>query len=159
MAIYSHTLAESNKSLLRPRHLPRPDSCINNDGVKPPSCFKAADHTIRQSKSQHHLQVSKLDSRKVTFEVSRQCHITRWSCNASKVYWWFNHRHNMCCCTLSNKGPLAVAGKVQNTVCALYSVGQRGPTNACIKFTHLLFWGEQFWTRLAGFEEDNGEII
>jgi hypothetical protein len=32
---------------------------------------------------------------------------------------------------------------------ALYSIGQHGPTKACIKFMHLLFWGEQFWTRLA----------
>ena len=115
--------------------------------------------TIRRSKSHHHLHVSKLNRRKVDFKVSRQHHFTCWSHNGSRVGRGFNHWCNMCCCTLSNKGPLAVAGKVQNTVHALYSVGQHGPTNACIKFTHLLFWGEQFWTRLAGFEEDNGEII
>jgi hypothetical protein len=57
------------------------------------------------------------------------------------------------------QGATRPCGKVQNTVRALYSVGQHGPTNACIKFTHLLFRGEQFQTKLAGFEEDNGEIV
>ncbi len=115
--------------------------------------------TIRWSKSHHHLHVSKLDRRKVDFKVSKQRHFTHWSHNGLRVGWWFNHQHDVCCCTLSNKGPLAMAGRAQNTVRALYSVWQHGPTHACIKFMSLLFWGEQFWTRLATFEEDDGEII
>ncbi len=117
MADYSHALEEPNEPLLRPRHPPRPESHTNNDRVEPPSCFKATDHTIRRSKSQHDLQVSKLNSRKVNFKVLRQRHFTCWSYNGLRIGWWFNHRHNVCCCTLSNKGPLAVAGKAQNTVC------------------------------------------
>jgi hypothetical protein len=136
MAVYSHTLEEPNELLLRPRHLPRPESCTKDNRVEPPSHFKATDHTIWWSKSQHHFQVSRLNSRKVDFKVSRQCHFTLWSYNGSRVSWWFNHQHDMCCCTLSNLGPLIVVGKAQNMVCALYSVRQHGPTNACIKFTH-----------------------
>ncbi len=52
-----------------------------------------------------------------------------------------------------------MAGKAENRIHAFYSVGQHGPTNTCIKFTHLLFRGEQFWNRLAGFKEEDGEII
>jgi hypothetical protein len=92
------------------------------NGVKPPSHFKATDHTIRQSKSLHHLHVSKLNKRKVDFKVSRQRHFTCWSHNGLRVGWWFNHRHDVFCCTPSNKRPLAVAGKAQNTVRILYSV-------------------------------------
>jgi hypothetical protein len=75
MAVFSYMFEEPNEPLLRLRHPPRPESCTNNDGVKPPFCFKTTDHTIRWSKSQHHLQVSRLDSRKVDFKVSRQCHL------------------------------------------------------------------------------------
>ncbi len=115
--------------------------------------------TIRRSKSHHHLHVSKLDRRKVNFKVLRQCHFTCWSHNRLRVGQWLNHRHDVCCCTLSNKGPLAMAGKAQNTVRTLYSLWQHGPTHACTEFMSLLFWGEQFQTRLAGFEEDDGEIV
>jgi hypothetical protein len=76
--------------------------------------------TIGRSKSHHHLHASKLNRRKIDFKVSRQCHFTRWSHNGLRVRRWFNHQHDVCCCTRSNKGPLTVAGKVQNTVCALY---------------------------------------
>jgi hypothetical protein len=69
MAVYSCVLEEPNKPLLRPRHPTRPESGINDDGVKPPSHFKATDHTIRWSKSHHHLHVSKLDRMGVNFKV------------------------------------------------------------------------------------------
>jgi hypothetical protein len=149
MAAYSHALEELNKPLLRPRHPSRPESHINNNGVKPSFCFKATDHTIRRSKSQHHLQLSGLNSRKVDFKVSRLHHFTSWSYNGLRVGWWFNHWHDVCCFILSNKGPLTMAGKAQNTVRALYSIGQCGLANACIKFMRLLFWGAQFRNRLG----------
>ena len=122
MAVYSHTLEEPNELLLRPRHLPRPESRTSDNRVEPPFHFKATDLTIRQSKPQHNLQESGLGSRKVNFKVSRQHHFTRWSYNRLRVSWWFNHGHEVCCCTLSNKGPLAMVEKAQNMVCTLYSV-------------------------------------
>ncbi len=128
IAVYSHALEESNEPKLRPRYPPQQETGTNDNRVKLPLHFKATDHTIRRSKSQHHPQVSRLDRRKVNVKVSRQRHLTCWRYKGSRVGQWFNHRHDMCCCTLSIKGPLAIAGKAQNTVCTLYSVEQCGPT-------------------------------